>query len=142
MTQNYIFQNEPRSSVQKAWVVFSGKTEMKRLKILKSGFRHCFVIINDGKRWMSVDPLSPYTDIEIHHQIKCDFDLPAWFRHQQFMVVPSTMQRDHQKPAPIGLFTCVETVKRLLGIHCFYICTPWQLFRYLQKTNLKTTKGD
>ncbi len=128
---------------QKAWVVFSGKTDMKRLKFLKAGFRHCFVIINDGQKWMSIDPLSPYTDIEVYHHIKYDFDLPAWFQNKSFKVAPSRLNKKHKKPAPIGFFTCVEAAKRLLGIHCFYILTPWQLYRYLQKTNPQNfIKGD
>ena len=36
-------------------------------------------------------------------------------------------------PAPIGIFTCVEVVKRILGIHARRIFTPWQLYHYLTK---------
>ena len=41
------------------------------------------------------------------------------------------MKRDITKPAPFMLFTCVEAVKRVLGIHRRGIVTPWQLYRHL-----------
>ena len=46
---------------EKAWVVFSGKSDWPWLKFLRPGFRHCFVIVHDGARWLSLDPLSPRT---------------------------------------------------------------------------------
>jgi len=32
----------------KAWVVFSGEADLPWLKILKEGYRHCYVLLNDG----------------------------------------------------------------------------------------------
>ena len=52
---------------QKAWVVFSGKTDLRWLGLLKPGFRHCFVLLNDGLKWMSYDPLANYTEVKIYH---------------------------------------------------------------------------
>ena len=48
---------------QNAWVVFSGQTEISWLKFLRPGFRHCYVLINDGERWTSIDPLSHITEV-------------------------------------------------------------------------------
>ena len=44
---------------QKIWVVFSGYTDLRWLKFLKSGFRHCFVLLHDGKRWICLLYTSP-----------------------------------------------------------------------------------
>ena len=116
---------------QKAWVVFSGQTEISWLKFLKPGFRHCYVLINDGERWTSLDPLSHVTEVSVHHHVPADFDLPAWLESRGNRVIKAPMKRDITKPAPFMLFTCVEAVKRVLGIHRRGVITPWQLYRHL-----------
>jgi hypothetical protein len=42
------------------------------------------------------------------------------------------LRRDITKAAPFMLFTCVEAVKRVLGIHRRGIVTPWQLYQHLK----------
>lgn len=129
---------------QKAWVVFTGETDIPWLKFLKDGFRHCFVLINDGTRWISIDPLAPYTDIEIHYHVDSDFDLPDWLCSRGYKVVPSDINKTHKTPAPWMLCSCVESIKRILGIHKRLILTPWQLYQYLikQNNNIQKIKGD
>jgi len=34
-------------------------------------------------------------------------------------------------------FSCVEFIKRVLGIHSCFILTPWQLYKYLNKEKEK-----
>ena len=120
----------------KAWVVFSGQADMAWLKILKPGFRHCAVLLNDGRNWITIDPLSNYTDVTVHH-VPLEFDLPLWMRDRGYKVLPAPMRRT-QRPAPFSVYSCVEAVKRVLGIHKRRIITPWQLYRYLQR--IQTTK--
>ena len=120
------------------WVIFSGQTELRWLKCLKPGFRHCYVLMHDGRRWISVDPLSPHTEIVVHHHIDSDFDLIGWLEARGQKAVKANVCWDLKKPAPFMLFTCVEAVKRILGLHNMRIFTPWQLYRYLSKqTNFK-----
>jgi len=116
---------------QKAWVVFSSQTDLSWLKILRPGFRHCFVLLNDGQRWISLDPLSNSMEIAVHHHVPPDFDLPYWMEARGHAVVQTDISRVG-KPAPFTLFTCVEAVKRVIGLHKRFIITPWQLYRYLQ----------
>ncbi|PZQ48702.1 MAG: hypothetical protein DI551_01055 [Micavibrio aeruginosavorus] len=117
---------------QNAWVVFSGQTEISWLKFLKPGFRHCYVLLNDGERWTSLDPLSHVTEVSVHHHVPADFDLPGWLRTRGNRVVAAPMRRDVAKAAPFMLFTCVEAVKRVLGIHKRGVITPWQLYQHLK----------
>ncbi|MBL4804584.1 MAG: hypothetical protein JKY71_06930 [Alphaproteobacteria bacterium] len=125
----------------RAWVVFSGQADLPWLKILKPGFRHCAVLLNDGERWITIDPLSNYTDVNVHH-VATDFDLPRWMCGRGHIVVPAEVSRS-ETPAPLGLFSCVEAVKRVLGIHDRLILTPWQLYRHLTTTKeIPTLKGD
>lgn len=117
---------------QKAWVVFTGQTEISWLKFLKPGFRHCYVLLNDGERWTSIDPLSHITEISVHHHVPVDFDLPGWLQSRGNRVIAAPLCRDVTRAAPFMLFTCVEAVKRVLGIHRRFIVTPWQLYRHLR----------
>lgn len=124
-------QAAEQSEIQKAWVVFSGKTDLDWLRVLKPGFRHCFVVLKDGERWITLDPLSNYMEVLVHHHVSGEFDLPRWLERRGMRVLPADLTR-LKKPAPWMLFTCVEAVKRVLGVHKFFIFTPWQLYRYLQ----------
>ena len=129
------------NSDHKAWVIFSGQADMAWLKILKPGFRHCAVLLNDGRNWVTIDPLSNYTDVVVH-QVPVDFNLPGWMRDRGYVCVATTLKRT-PKPAPFALFSCVESVKRILGIHKRFIFTPWQLFCHLTKNEKsKHYKGD
>lgn len=124
----------------KAWVVFSGHTDLRYLKFLKSGFRHCFVLLNDGQNWISVDPMSHYTEV-IVHDLQSEFQLPEWLKKLGYTIVSARVNHQASKPAPFGLFSCVEAVKRVLGIHAFGVMTPWQLYSYLHKqSNMKLEK--
>ncbi len=120
------------SEGQKAWVVFTGQTEISWLRILKPGFRHCYILLHDGERWTSIDPLSHITEISVHHHVPADFDLPGWLKSRGNRVVAAPLRRDLKRAAPVMVFTCVEAVKRVLGIHRRFIFTPWQLYRHLK----------
>ncbi|MFP4313336.1 MAG: hypothetical protein ACLFR0_03320 [Alphaproteobacteria bacterium] len=116
----------------RAWVVFSGESDLRLLKILKPGFRHCFVLLNDGQCWLSVDPMAHNTEIVVHH-LSADFDLPRWLEKRGHVVVPAYIDAKKTRPAPFGVFSCVEAVKRVLGVHALFIFTPWQLYCHLTK---------
>lgn len=122
-------------SKQKIWVVFTGQSDIPWLKMLRRGFRHCLVLINDGHSWTSLDPMLNHIEIRNHYDIPADFDFPAWLRSRGETVIPATPNYTNTKPAPWSLFSCVEAVKRTLGIHKFFIFTPWQLYRHLIQTN-------
>ena len=117
----------------KLWVVFTDHTDLPWLRILKRGFRHCFVLMHDGQRWTSFDPLASHIDIGSYHEIPSDFDFTAHMKLAGNTVLEVPQGPYFQKLAPPGFFTCVEFVKRLAGIHAFFIITPWQLYRHIQK---------
>ena len=115
----------------KAWVVFTGQADMRWLLWLRPGFRHCYVVLHDGTRWLSIDPLSNIMDVTVHHNVPADFDLPCWLAERGHTIVRAQIARP-MREAPWMPFTCVEVVKRLLGIHHRFILTPWQLYRHIQ----------
>jgi len=114
----------------RAWVVFCGEAEIWWLRLLRPGFRHCFVALNDGAHWITVDPLSPFMEVAVQ-PVPADFDLTGWFAERGHAVVPAPVRRDHLRPAPWAPFTCVEAAKRVLGLHDRWVVTPWQLYRRL-----------
>lgn len=118
---------------RRVWVVFCGQTDLWWLKFLKPRFRHCYVLFQDRWQWVSIDPLSHCTQIDFHSHVHSGFDLPAWLRGQGMIVVETQTKEPPRKCAPFMVFTCVEAVKRVLGIHRRRIVTPWQLYQYLTR---------
>lgn len=114
-----------------AWVVFRGEAPLWWLRGLRPGFRHCLALLNDGRHWLVVDPLAPFTDVAVL-DLPPDHDLPGWYRELGLTVVAAPVRRG-LTPAPWGPFTCVEAVKRLLGLHAPLVLTPWQLHRHLTR---------
>lgn len=122
----------PSADLPRAWVVFCGQADLFWLRLLRRGFRHCFAVLNDGERWITIDPLSPCLEIAVQ-PVPAAFDLPCWLRERGHVVVPATVGRGHGRPAPWAPFTCVEAVKRVIGLHDRFVLTPWQLYRRLTR---------
>lgn len=133
----------------RAWVVFSDRADLTWLKILKPGFRHCFVMLDHGtdypspagtRQWTSIDPLCQKLDITTY-TISNDFDIPQWLADQGYIIYPidhvagegRNSPRKSQWGLPLRILSCVEITKQILGIKAWYVCTPWQLFRYLNR---------
>ena len=112
-----------------AVLVFADSRELRLLRLLKPGFRHCFVALNDGRHWITVDPLLQQTEIAVA-PVPPEFDLAAFFRAQGCRTLTVPLRPAPRRPClPLPL-TCVETVKRVLGIRAWWLWTPWQLFQY------------
>lgn len=140
--------------------VFSGATTIPWLRLLRPGFRHCFLVWCDGRRWITYDPLAHATHIAVH-ELDPGFDMAAWYRAAGLRVVrvaqvaratPNVRVQPYADsfggvapdltpgfrppgpaptPAPMAPFTCVEAVKRALGLRARRVITPWQLWRHL-----------
>lgn len=117
------------------WVVFTDHTDLFWLKILKRGFRHCYILMYDGMHWTSYDPLASHTEIMFHHDLPDDFDFIAHVEMMGDIAVPALVKLQGKAIAPPAFFTCVEAVKRILGLHSVLTWTPWQLYKYLTKQN-------
>lgn len=112
-------------------VVFCGQAQIAWLRCLRPGFRHCFIVFGSRYGWITFDPLSCWTDIR-PQPVPGDFDLPGWYRAQGMITVGVTPARSAlPKPAPAAPFTCVEAVKRVLGMRDRLVLTPYQLYRRL-----------
>lgn len=114
----------------RALVVFSGRTGVRWLRWLKPGYRHCFVAVDDGIEWLTVDPLLHRLEVRASG-LPSAFDLAAEYRRLALDVIEVVPAAVPLRRAPLGLFTCVETAKRLLGVRARWVLTPWQLRRRL-----------
>jgi len=115
-----------------AFVVFSGEIDIKWLMILKPGFRHCFALLETGSQWIIYNPLCNRTEITVIEGVLV-LELMRIYRDMGYRIVPGKVHKIRKKTASWGLFTCVEAVKRVLGIYAPMVITPWSLFNFLKK---------
>lgn len=135
-TQAQAEKEQMMNETHKAWVVFTGQTDLPWLWVLRRGFRHCFVVLKTQDRWISIDPLAHKTEIGMH-ALPSDFDLPSWLEKRGLTVIETEIRSAPKCVAPPMMFTCVELVKRVLGLHDWKIITPWQLYRQLEEHHLQ-----
>lgn len=118
-------------SAQRALVLFGGEPTLPWLKPLKPGFRHCAAVLECGAVWVVYNPMSNAT--EVATAPACDAArLAAHFEAAGYRVLPAAVAPP--PPVPLGWrpYTCVEAVKRVLGLDAPAVFTPWQLYRYLR----------
>lgn len=113
--------------MNEVWVAFSGECDFAPLKILKAGFRHCFVLMRCPSGWVVIDPLLHKTDVSL---IAVD-DLPRALRLQGCIVVRAPNMGEPSRKCLVSPFTCVEAVKRIIGLRGFWVMTPFALYRRL-----------
>jgi len=118
-------------AMNEAWVAFGEGRGLWWLKWLKPGFRHCFVVLGDAHRWVVIDPGSCFTDVAALDRAQ-NPDLPARLCAMGLTLARAPIRRDLTRPAPWRPFTCVEAVKRILGLTAPAALTPWGLYRHLQ----------
>ena len=121
---------------QTMWIVFTDETDLWFLKGLKNGFRHCFLVTQQDNRWILIDPRSDKTDIQIlphpHH-----FNLPRYFIGQGNTVVKIPALNTPKRIASVLPISCVEIIKRVIGLHQWWVITPRQLYSALIKYEQK-----
>jgi hypothetical protein len=109
-------------------------------KYLKPGFRHVELVRpwQYGPKptdvlWLQLFPTFETLDVDL-----CTDPRPPWVRFPSVMVQKVTTVRPLNSVRSwfdIGPPSCVEVAKAALGINAFWVRTPWQLFKYIQKRN-------
>ena len=113
-----------------ALVVFRDQTEIAWLRWLKRGFRHCAVVVRLGSEWVMIDSLSH--SICVGKFGAEPMSRLAWrYRKAGHIVIETVVDEGKARIAPPLPFTCVEAVKRVLGIQSWVVLTPYQLYRHL-----------
>lgn len=109
-----------------AIVLFAGNTQLKWLRFLQPGFRHCLVAVRLGSSWIVMDPLSHRTALNVIEGFSAE-ELAGWYESQGLKAVRTFVREAPAKVAPMAPATCVEAVKRILRIHAWSVTTPRQL---------------
>ncbi len=122
-----------RPAPQSALVCFTGRSEIVWLRWLKPGFRHCFCLLPTGGGWLLLDPRC--NRLEVRPLPGTDrAGLIRHFTRAGYRVVAAEIAPDQGagRSGPC-LYTCVEAVKRALGLHAPLVVTPYALYRHLKK---------
>lgn len=122
-----------------ALVCFTGRTEIPWLRLLRSGFRHCFCLLPvEPGTWLLIDPRCNRLDVRpVVGQSR--ENLHRHFRRAGYRVVATDPGPAEPPRGPLWLallpmpYTCVEAVKRALGLQTPWILTPYALYRRLRK---------
>lgn len=111
------------------YVAFGGRKTYFWTRFLKKGFYHCFLVLGNGTDWIIIDPVLAFTDL---FAMPCS-NIEGCFAEKGYKLVKTKINYDYKKVLHLRPLTCVETVKRFLGITNPWIFTPYQLFKYITK---------
>jgi hypothetical protein len=125
--------------MSKALVIFSDNSGVWWLKFLKAGFRHCFIILETDRGCLWVDPLSHSFTIKILEGYELTA-LVKWYREMGMRVEEMEVESKSTRPFAWAPMTCVEVVKRLIGLNDWRVVTPWQLYTTLKKNKKRKYK--
>ncbi len=117
-----------------ALVAFTGQTGLRLLRCLKPGFRHCLIVTKKGSHWIICDSLAH----QLHLDVMSGFDsvdVEFWLRRNGYRVLRQQVRTALPRAHFFRPFTCVEAVKRILGVEAMWVITPWQLYRYLSSVS-------
>jgi len=116
----------------RALVVFTDQHDLRWLRWLKPGFRHCFVIARDpAGEWIACDWLLGRFAFRAYGPQE-PLDLAARFVARGHRVVVVDECPRSSGPPWLRPMTCVEVVKQVLGWHGLRPVTPWGLYRALR----------
>lgn len=120
--------------INQAYVVFQDNTSLWWLRFLKKGFRHCYLllVVENGASVLELNPMSNQIFIKFYTQVNGFDYIYQLKKNPQLKVCEAKIGSAPLKCAPVMAFTCVEFVKRVLGIHSKTIITPFQLFNKIK----------
>lgn len=108
--------------------LFYVNSKNKYTWFLKDKFQHVAVGISTNFGDLFLDPLSNKTCLALHHPLPNLRNIPTGLLSQSFSAINETPW------ISIGRYgTCVQRVKKLLGIKNIFIQTPYQLYKYIEK---------
>lgn len=141
LLQPGVGESGPRSPAEpgrpdRAVVVFAEETRLPKLRRLKPGFRHCLVYLRIERGWVGLDPLSHVWEIRHFPGWDREADLAGHLRRLGQCALTVPVFEPPARLAPPLPGSCVEAVKRLIGLHSWSVRTPWELFLRLKKISL------
>jgi len=131
-----MFSIKPR--IRQDWFIVFEDAPRKRWhhRWLKEGFRHCYVMFKSdaGLFWLIINPHQSHTEVD--YRLIDTFPVVTDYTGPISTVIEYTAIIDPmQKCTQLGILTCVDVIKRHLGIRAHLVFTPYQLFKYLRRRN-------
>lgn len=120
-------------------IVAFGASSLPYLQVLKPGYQHCLVATQASGQWHLLDPLSNGMEVMMLGDVT-PREIIALFCDRGCDAVAVQRRAPVMRTMPLAPFTCVEAVKRVLGIHARWVMTPWQLRRYLERRCLSSPR--
>ena len=99
--------------------------------MLKSGFKHCFCVIDYGGIWLKIEARKGVPVVQFLAMVD-KFNLADYFRNQGIVV--ETTCRNISVSSPFVLRNCVGLVKSFLCLKSMSV-TPYSLYKYLLRHN-------
>lgn len=141
MTHVQNFAKAAPNAPVNAWVVFSDQSPKWWLRLLKPGFRHCFIVRPVGATWQILDPYTQPPKM-VTLPFPSSFNLPQWLQGQGLTVLATTTSIASPPPSFLACSLSrlighrMGMVKRSLGLPAWRALTPWQLYRFLLKPTI------
>ena len=123
-----------------AVVAFTDAERPRWLRIFAKGFRHCFALVCSSGRWVVINPMSHWTDVVVLTESADGATADEMVRtleERGFAAVACAVAEPARRASLPSPFTCVEVVKRILGIQKPLVLTPRQLFRFIEHSHSK-----
>lgn len=106
-------------------------------KILHRDFAHVFALKWAGDQWLMVHPRIGYLEVQalpyyderdidqIVEEMEIDYTYKVGFEKLD--------KNRYRTPWLLGVWSCTEVIKALLGIRALWVFTPKQLYKYLKQ---------
>lgn len=128
MSQKHLMRPHGQSL---AIVVF-GPSSLSYLQLLRTGYQHCCVATQAEGMWQMLDPLSNGTEMTILGYSYPE-EIINEFERDGYEAIAVQRRPFESREMPLAPYTCVEAVKRVLGIRARWVLTPWQLRQHILK---------
>jgi hypothetical protein len=114
-----------------ALVVFEDRPDAGALRWLRPGFRHCFCLTGDDRRWVLLDPLKGGLAVALVEGLSADALAVQLARGGRRILHGNVIEPGASVRPALRPLTCVEVVKRAVGLASATVVTPHQLYRRL-----------
>ena len=111
-------------------VAFENRIGNTPLRLLRPGFRHCYLFARTQRHWQVIDPLCSLSR-EIQLPNLPETRLMAGLAAMGVSSLKLPECHNIENVGNISSPTCVENVKCVVGIKRFWTLTPYHLFTYL-----------
>jgi hypothetical protein len=123
--------NGDRATGTDVVLVFEDRSERGLIRILRPGFRHCFCLIRSSTGWLLCDPLKRSLRLEAIGEYDPLTLAEALARNNRTVLLGTLLPKAGDPSPRFRPITCVEIVKRVLGLSLPGVLTPHQLFQAL-----------